>query len=171
MIGDQTAELQAPDLIVPIIGYRVWRIDRGTLRSRHSGMAWHGGRAEAACVPRRGHFGRRGRGTQHPEPAPWAACSCGIYAFSEPFPRWSFWWPTVPGVAVFWGRVEVHNSGIRGQYAQTVALGLPPRPMLAERRQVLKIGRRMGVPAVPVEDLEAEAMLHGAPVPRSLVPG
>jgi hypothetical protein len=113
-----------------VLGWRVWRLTRdlhGELRLRSTTRpeAWMPGEPiEARCGLRRGHR------------APTAACTCGVYATSEPegLPRAGVINPgtVVVGAVAMWGTVVEHARGARARYAYPVRLRLVCGTCLAE---------------------------------------
>jgi hypothetical protein len=148
----------APDLIRPVVGFRQWRLAGTALRSLFADHTWRTPQLEARCASR-GH------------PAPANDCACGIYAWYRPCPRGASAGTAdyVAGAVVVWGRLELHATGLRGQYAQVVALALP-LSRWAKRRRVLAAAEALEVPAVPNRALTAVACDNGEPVPDSLRP-
>lgn len=166
MIGSRDGELRAPDLIQPVIGYRVWRIRDGDLVSQYTDVRWAGGPLRAECLS---ELYRRGPGL-HPTPAPDPKCSCGIYAYFRPSERLgaSSDSPLVLGAVVLWGRIEVHRSGMRAEWARPVAIGLPPFSPRERRQMLRRISERLGLEAVLIKDLRRVALRHGQPLPGSM---
>jgi hypothetical protein len=150
----------APDLVVPIIGYRQWRLTAAGLTSMYDDEPWSGGTITAHCD--RGHS---------EEEVPAQDCSCGVYAYYDPRPRTaSAATPDlIGGAVVVWGRVEAHMYGLRGRHARIVALELP-LSCGRKRRAVIEAANQIGVSAVPHRSLRAVALKHGAVLPRSLRP-
>lgn len=151
----------APDLIEPVLGFRLWSIDPdGNLRSlHHPEQTWPSDTLTARC--------RAGR----PHQAPEHDCSCGVHAWYTPCPQTaSLGCPgVVAGAIVLWGRVELHAQGMRGQHCRIVALALPPFRS-RKREHVIVAAARLNVPAVPNRTLARVSALHGAPIPRALCP-
>jgi hypothetical protein len=126
----------------------------------------------AKCLPRPSWVGRN----WHPVPphggrAPDPACVCGIYALFAPYRLWD---PRgaglVPGAVVLWGRIEVHDGGMRAEYARIVALALPSFVSRRGKAAVGRVADRLGVEAVPARRLEAAALGYGGPLPPALLP-
>ena len=138
----------APDLIVPLVGFRQWQLTAGAITSMYDGTPWPAGRLTARCD--RGHS---------PEEVPAKDCSCGVYAYYDPCPRTaSAMTPDlIGGAVVVWGRIEAHIYGMRGEHARIVALELP-LSRGRKRRAVIEIADRLGVPAVPHRSLKAVAL-------------
>jgi hypothetical protein len=60
MTAGRPGEMQAPDLVQPVIGYRLWRLGDDALYSPYVEERWHRG-VHAAVVPRRAWRPRGGR--------------------------------------------------------------------------------------------------------------
>ena len=172
----------APDLIAPIIGYRQWRVTRNAagepeLSSGGIGdAAWTPSTNRAECkltqLAAAGTYSPSqtvAEGGERPHEAPGADCSCGMYgthALDEPEDS------TLPtGAIVAWGRIEVHRSGLRAEYARVAVLGMPKVVRSdAQRELVEAAAARYGVPCVPGDRVEEAARELGSPVPASLLP-
>jgi len=150
----------APDLIVPLVGFRQWRLTDRVLTSLWDGSEWHEGRLTARCD--RGHTA---------DEVPAQHCSCGVYAYYEPCPRTaSAATPDfIGGAVVVWGRVEAHIYGMRGKHARIVALELP-LSRGRKRRAVIEAADLLGVPAVPHRSLKKLALGHGEVLAPALRP-
>lgn len=156
----ENASATAPDLVVPIVGYRQWRLTAGVLTSIYDDESWSGGCIAARCD--------RGHGVGE---VPAQDCSCGVYAYYDPCPRTaSAATPDlIGGAVVLWGRIEAHIYGLRGKHARIVALELP-FSRGRKRRAVIETADQIGVPAVPHRSLKAVALQHGAVLQPSLRP-
>src|ERR1700755_2246898 len=99
----------APDLVVPIIGYRQWRVTDGGLTSMYDGAGWPGAQITARCD--RGHS---------PAEVPAKDCSCGVYAYYDPCPRTasSVTRDLVAGAGVLWGGGGGRGAGVRAGGAE-----------------------------------------------------
>jgi hypothetical protein len=75
----------------------------------------------------------------------------------------------VAGAVVLWGRVEVHESGMRAEYARIVGLE-QPLTSGGKRRQLETVAAQLSVPVVPHSRLVAVAMAHGLPLDPCLRP-
>ena len=150
----------APDLIVPIVGYRQWCLEDGVLTSMYDSGPWPEASIAARCD--RGHSEAE---------VPAKDCTCGVYAYYDPCPRGaSAATPDlIGGAVVIWGRIEAHQYGMRGKNARIVALELP-LSRGRKRRAVIEAAERLGVPAVPHRSLKATALQHGAVLQPSLRP-
>jgi hypothetical protein len=150
----------APDLVVPIVGYRQWRMTPDGLTSMYDGSGWLQAQMTALCD--RGHS---------PAEVPAKDCSCGVYAYYDPCPRTaSAATPDlIGGAVVVWGRIEAHAYGLRGKHARIVALELP-LSRGRKRRAVVEVAELLGVAAVPHRALKTVALEHGAVLQPALRP-
>ena len=161
----------APDLVVPLAGFRSWRVANDRLLSPYVPCRWEGRVLHAACwdANRRLQGGRGWLAEPHDSPHP--ECQCGIYAYDAPGLKAYYgesWW--CEGVISAWGRVVVHGTGWRAEHARVEALAVPatdePRLVSALRR----IAERLEVPLVARAALPEVAAAAGAAVPNSLRP-
>lgn len=161
-----------PHGIGPVVGFRQWVVVGDEIYSPLARTAWGYEPMEAECLARcRGAGGLWRRATEHRGPAPNAECVCGIYALFTPErlsrrDRLS----RVSGAVVVWGRLEVHEAGMRAQFARIVALALPGGRHRGPDRMVSGLATRLGVQAVSARDIEAAALAHGDALPTVLVP-
>ena len=151
----------APDLADPVVGFRQWRLTDGRLRSLYSGVRWQGRELRARCALDGRHF--------HESPA--NACSCGIYAYYDPCPRTASAGTRelIAGAVVLWGRLELHATGMRAQYARVVALELP-FSRGRKRLELQHVAQRLNVPVVPHRKLMAVALGYGLPLDAGMRP-
>jgi hypothetical protein len=154
----------APDLMRPVIGFRQWRLQHGVLRSLWTDDAWVGGMHCARC--RADAFDCCAAVREAPEPD----CTCGVYAWHRQVPIGaSAARELVNGAVALWGDVQIHATGMRGQFARIVTLSLP----LTRGRKRLELAitaGELGIDLVPHRHLVAAAMAHGTPVPSGLRP-
>ena len=173
---------EAPDLIVPVVGYRQWRVARnarGEAELRSGGVgdaAWIPGTNRASCkltqLAAAGTYSPSREveaGGATPHEAPGSDCSCGIYGthvLAAPED------PTLPtGAIIAWGRIEVHQSGFRAELSQVAVLGLPQMIHSDVQRELVEeAAERYGVPCVPGDQVERFALELGAPIPAKLWP-
>jgi hypothetical protein len=151
----------APDLVEPIMGFRQWRLSGHTLSSLFTDMPWRRNELRARCRV----------GGHDPRTAPSKECTCGIYAYYDPCPRTASaaTKDLVAGVVILWGRVELHATGLRAEYARVVALELP-LSRARKRTDLVEVAERLGVPAVAHRELKSVGTQHGSPLHRSLRP-
>lgn len=163
----------APYGVGPVVGFRQWVVVGDEIYSPLARTAWGYEPMEAECLARcRRAGGLWRRPTEHSGPAPNPECVCGIYALFAPETlsrrdRLS----RVSGAVVVWGRLEVHEAGMRAQFARIVALALPGGRHRGADRMVSGLAERLGVQAVSGRHIEAAALAHGDPLPPVLVPG
>jgi len=139
----------APDLIDAVVGFRQWRLRDGLLWSMYADAAWPGGRAVAECLA---PAPRTATGRVCAEP-PAKTCECGIYAWYRPCPPLgSVATDLVAGAVAVWGRVELHATGMRAEFASVVALALPISRR-AKRARLEAVAAELGVDLVPARRL------------------
>jgi hypothetical protein len=162
MSAGRPGEMQAPDLVQPVIGYRLWRLGDDALYSPYVEERWGRGVHAAVCRAERG---------DHAEAAPAHDCSCGIHAWYEPCPTlsWAATRHLVAGAIALWGDMELHPFGMRAARGMIVALALPPWNGPKPRR-IVEMANALDVEVVPARRLEAVALTHGAPVPDGMAP-
>jgi hypothetical protein len=161
----------APDLVEPVVGFRKWRVVGDRLTSPYIPLRWEQAAVHARCYPanRTLVFGRGWLDAPHDAPHP--ACKCGVYAWHAlpsagpvPDPDRAF------GVVALWGRIEVHEDGMRAEHAAIRALAYSPPLGAAHRRRMTAIAAHLGVDLVEEAELRDAASRHGAPVPATLIP-
>jgi hypothetical protein len=155
--------LAAPDLVVPVVAFRAWRIVDGRLLSPYIPCRWEGAVMHAECYPanRSLQFGRGW--LEAPHDPPHRDCQCGIYAYFRPGMQTyygEFDW--VEGIVTVWGRIEAHRGGLRAEHARVCAL--------ARGRGIDAIAAELDVDVVDRDDLESAAARYGVPLPPSMVP-
>ena len=162
----------APDLIQPVVGFRKWLLVGDELLSPLARTSWGAAPMRARCMPRPSGVGRNGHKVPpHAGPAPDPDCACGLYALFAPHRLWGPQGPgLVPGAVVLWGRIEVHDGGMRAKCARIVALALPSFYSPSGKAAVRRVAERLGVEAVPARQLQAAAQRHGRPLPAALLP-
>jgi hypothetical protein len=139
------SESVAPDLIEPLVRALCFPANRSLL----FGAGW----------------------LDEPHSAPHPLCKCGIYAWHRvppfaaiPDPDRAF------GVVALWGRLEVHEDGMRAELAAIRALGYSPQLGERQRRTMRSIAERLGVELVEERLLAEVARGYGGPVPAELLP-
>jgi hypothetical protein len=163
-------EFVALDRARPIIGYREWMQVGDEILSPLAGTAWEAGPMQAECVPKcRAAQGLWREASAHSGPAPDPACVCGIYALFAPGrTRGRERLALVRGAVVLWGRIELHQRGMRAEFARVVTIALP-----SSRKRVGAVERvagLLGVEAVPAKDLSKAALAYGEPLEPTLIP-
>jgi hypothetical protein len=160
----------APDLARPIIGYRDWVQVGDEILSPLARTRWTAEPMQAECLPScRGARGLWRTASAHPGPAPDPGCVCGIYALFEPSrPGRRERLALVRGAVVLWGRIELHQRGMRAEFARIVTLALPSSRRHAAA--VARIAELLDVEAVRARDLPAAALAYGEPLEPTLIP-
>lgn len=163
-------EFTAPDPTRPIIGYRDWVQVGDEILSPLARTRWEAGPMQAECLPRcRGARGLWRKGSAHPGPAPDPGCVCGIYALFTPHrPRGRERLALVRGAVVLWGRIELHERGMRAEFARIVTLALPSSRRHADA--VAQVAELLDVEAVKAGDLPVAALAYGEPLEPTLIP-
>jgi hypothetical protein len=161
----------APDLIVPVVGFRNWRIirdgpRRGELSSPFIPIAWPGPVLRAECR----RFGRAEDLLEAPHAAPDPACGCGISAYYSPTADFSkIDYLGVSGIVTVWGRIVADDAGMRAEQVRIAALGSYSRWTRRQRQAVREVADRLGVDLVDLADLAAAAGDYGNTLPPSLL--
>jgi hypothetical protein len=157
----------APDLVVPVVAHRAWKVVGDRLFSPNIPVRWDGRVMHAACHPVQRPIMRGVQGwltETHASPHP--ACQCGIYAYYRPGRRnWFGEFDCVEGIVTVWGRIEAHADGLRAEHARIEALVRRAELPTAER-----IAARLGCDLVERDDVEAAALRYGRPLPPALRP-
>jgi hypothetical protein len=122
--------MSIPDLISPIVGYRIWTWDTTGLKSLCA-ERWHPGQALAArCRASTvvGTVAGRNDTAHDGHHAPQVNCTCGIYGAkgfhyfrSAGYERYG-----IHGEVYLWGEVVEHELGYRAQFAYPKNLVIPP---------------------------------------------
>jgi hypothetical protein len=161
----------APDLIEPVVGFRKWRVVRDHLTSPYIPLRWDEPVVRAHCYPANRSLLFGEGWLDEPHAAPHPRCKCGVYAWHRLPPA-----GVVPdpdralGVVSLWGRIEVHEDGMRAEHAAIRALGFSPRLGARHWRRMESIAARLGVELVEERALVEAARRWGAPLPRTLMP-
>jgi hypothetical protein len=173
MTDPSVSTVIAPDVVEPIVAFREWVVVADEIFSPLARTPWDDGPMRAECLPRcRGARGLWRRPSHHVGPAPDPECVCGIYAlFSAESARRRDRLSRVAGAVALWGRLEIHEAGIRAEFARIVAIALPGGRHPGPDRMVARLAERLGVQAVPFRHLEAAALIYGQAVPEVLLPG
>lgn len=158
-----------------VVGYRAWNIDPlGRLRPRTCDVApWIPGINTAKCE--RGHYYPWGQGYQlHDAPA--EDCDCGLYArfATSDLPTIEYnldaSWVTVIGSVAAWGDLRIHPNGMRAEKMCVTALALTDGMPAEIRVLVEQVATKYHVSAVAHDLLQAEAEMHGMPLPNDTRP-
>lgn len=115
-----------PDYISPIVGYRVWTWDTAGLKSL-CGERWHPNQSLAARCRASAILGP-GKATNDVHEAPYAHCTCGIYAAKtlHHFGGAGCEQYGIHGEVYLWGKVVEHERGWRAQLTYPKNLFLSP---------------------------------------------
>jgi hypothetical protein len=157
---------RAPDLIEPIVGWRLWLVvaDGGYLwlESMLYPTRWSPRRAlDARCLPhRRCYFcNPKEVGAFPTHPAPDEDCDCGIYAARSPetlAPYLDSGYPgrtavdRVLGRVRLWGKVIAAERGWRGEHAYPDAIYVPSRTPEQELHKAVELAAGLRDYGVPV---------------------
>jgi hypothetical protein len=161
----------APDLVEPVVGFRKWRVVGDHLTSPYIPLRWDRAVVKARCYPanRSLLFGQGWLDEPHAAPHP--ACRCGVYAWHSLPARGPVPDPgRVFGVVALWGRIEVHEEGMRAEHAAIRALGFSPELGDAYGEAMRAIARRLGVDLVEDRLLAGAARRYGGALPPWLIP-
>src|SRR5262245_13709414 len=157
----------APDLIEPIVGWRVWRIARAEdgwqLQSVRYGGAWPVGQPLVArCQRAWSVLTLARRPWRHPAPA--LGCECGIHAAADPAALAPYtidpprhlsrpWLPRAVGRVRLWGTVVAAPLGWRASHAYPDHLSLlvDDRVPTGAVDEILTAMSRYGVPVQAVD--------------------
>jgi hypothetical protein len=162
---DASGVFAAPDLIEPIAAFRSWRVIDGRLRSPYLPVFWDERILEARCSSP----GVPAGGAPHLAPEP--ACGCGIYAYLEPdrdFPKIDY--RGVAGIVTLWGRIEVHDEGMRAEHAQIEALALYARQSARQKSAIWAIADALGIDLIGLDEIGDAAVRYGGRLPATLLP-
>ena len=150
----------APVVVEPLVGFRKFVIWGAFLVSPIARTRWEGPVMEAKCRLPDGFV----RGGNHEAPDP--ICSCGVYALHRRVPMWSpprgSW-----AIVALWGRIQVHDLGMRAQYARICALAKPTGPGLTAFEA---LAERFLIDLVPLSEFEAAAADYGRPADPWMLP-
>lgn len=155
-----------PDLLQPVYAFRDWRITADGLTSPRTGVLWPGPVLAAECHPRTAESL-----IQPPHRAPGRDCSCGIHGYFRPgYETSKVDYQGVTGIIRVWGEVELHQDGVRAEFARVAALGVYARWTVRQKAAVSEVAGELGVDLVDLHDLEAAASRYATAVPTDLVP-
>ena len=164
------SERFAPEETRPLVGYREWVLVGDEILSPLARTPWEAGPMHAECLPScRGAFGLWRTASAHAGPAPDPGCTCGIYALFTPSrPRGRERLAVVRGAIVVWGRIELHQRGMRAEFARIVTLALPDSHRHADA--VAQVAELLDVEAVRARDLPVAVLAYGEPLEPTLIP-
>ena len=166
----QPSEHGIDDAIAPIIGYREWVLVADELLSPLARTPWGAEPMRAECLPDCSRAqGVWRTASAHEEPAPARGCVCGIYAlFTPQRPRRRERLALVRGAVVLWGRIELHQRGMRAEFARIVTLALPSSRN--DAAAVARVAELLDVEAAPDRDLPLAACAYGEPLEPTFIP-
>lgn len=155
-----------PDLLEPVHAFRDWRISPDGLTSPRTGVVWSTRTLVAECRPTTAEDFIR-----PVHRAPGRGCSCGIHGYLRPGSETSkVDYRGVTGIITVWGDVEIHDDGVRAEFARIEALGVYSRWTRRQAQAVHDVADELGVDLVDLHDLRDAASRYGSPVPTGLVP-
>ena len=131
----------------PAVGWKVWRVEEGLLRSVLYGDPWPVDEPiRAVCR----------RPSRSPHEAPSRACECGIHAGRE-LGAWDHYLAVGSGTRVFgralvWGSTVEGRHGWRAEWARPVEIFVPPA--VTDGRDVAEALAVYGVPVRVLEPVE-----------------
>jgi preprotein translocase subunit YajC len=158
-----------PDLISPVVGYRVWQWDATGLRSLN-GEKWFAHQPlSAVCrADACGSIAGLSKATHNPAELPSFSCTCGVYAARtmEHLRECGYRKLGVHGEVFLWGTVVEHERGWRAQFAypKTLFLAVDAIPFsLSEINARLKTLAEFGTDIFLLRDCERVALWkHGS---------
>jgi hypothetical protein len=141
--------MRAEPVARAVAGFREWTFGPDAqLRPVEFGTAfldaWAAGVTTARCP--------RGHAPPHP------GCTCGLHAHTDLPARAGSPW-RVLGAVVLWGRVVVHEHGLRAEHARPVALLDEAGAHRPDLRRAA--AGRHGIPLLPRDELLAYVEWHG----------
>lgn len=153
-------EFRVPDSTEPLLGWRVWHLDRDGLLQPIvvTGRPWLPGPNEARChMP----------DTKHRAPGP--RCVCGFNALHNPPNDFRGVAGHALGVIAAWGDVDVYGTGLRAQFAAVV--GLLDEPVNEfHGKKLAKAAAHYGVPLLRFPGLRQHARQFGRPASGAVLP-
>ena len=159
---------EVPTFSECVIGYRTWAADdKGQLWPLYSQhRPWQAGANTASCD------GGNDDSTHH---APGDSCNCGLYSMRRPLSEWTGAaslrsGTLVCGAVASWGRIHVHDSGVRAEHACAVALAFPDGMSPDGMALLRRTADLYRIELAPLAELEQAASRHGSPLPGTLQP-
>jgi hypothetical protein len=137
----------AAEELCPAVGWKVWRVEDGLLRSVLYGDPWRLGEPARATCRRHVHVSHQ---------APALYCECGIHAGRE-LGAWDHYLSVgaesrVFGRVLLWGSVLEGTAGWRGELARPVEIFVPPA--VVDAPDVAESLRAYGVAVHTLEPME-----------------
>jgi hypothetical protein len=156
--------VDVPFLAEEVLGYRAWRLgDDGELMSYvavhpDAGTVWAPGVVVARC--------------RHGHEAPYAGCTCGLYAgYEPPDPCRDGGFGcnhAVYGAVIAWGAIDTTSTDFRAQYARVVCLSFWRMQTWHHTELVRALARRYGVRCVERDELVDVAREYASEMPPQL---
>lgn len=152
-IGEQ--EIEPPDLSTKVTAFRSWLWKDGVPVSLAAEEKWDEPVMQAVCNQKTAlHLQRptwktllfRFFGIALPYKkqkidlhfAPYHDCSCGLYGMFDLRQTQRYAPLPLVGICEFWGQTEVHQNGIRAQYAQIKAISLTDNALSVQQEKTAK---------------------------------
>lgn len=171
--------MRAPDLTQRIIGYRQWvvnsRLELKAVGVGDKAEPWKPGPQRAKCLVYLSEM------NLPCIPVVDVNCHCGFYALhklkdAEQYGGYATT-STVQGIVSAWGRVAVHDSGFRAEYAEIVAIICPDEKVEKVEQGNYRfpalyrgVASKYNVPLIEYKYAEEFAREFGAEVPKELYP-
>lgn len=153
---------QSPDFAEPLLGYRVWVLDRmGHLRAVIVDTErWRSGVNEATCWANKAHH------------APHPGCGCGFNALHRAPHDYLGDAGHALGAIAAWGEIDLYEAGFRASHACVLALAESPRisGSALHAEKLKRASDRYGVPLVSLADLGTIARRYARPVAPAELP-
>jgi hypothetical protein len=155
-----TEEEDASHFAEPLLGFRVWTINRDALLrpiAVNCG-AWMPGENRARCMV-----------SDHEAPHP--HCGCGFNALHRIPQGYAGDFGHAVGAIAAWGDVDLFRTGFRAEFATVIALGRPGNEAPGHRDRLERAARFYGVPLVALAELPHFAAEFARPVAPEHLPG
>jgi hypothetical protein len=140
-----------PDIVMPIVGFRQWRVSAGRIGPIGNG----------AAIWRQGPEWTQSECTSGLHMSPGPRCHCGFNAWFRPDRIVGSEFPMVGGIMLGKGVIEVHEQdppGFRSEYGKPLAFTWT-KP--EDEAQVRELGKSLNIPVVPFDMMETFAVEHG----------
>ena len=156
----ETEEFRVPDSAEPLLGWRVWHLDRDGLLKPIvvTGQPWMPGPNEARC-----HM------TDSKHRAPGRGCVCGFNALHNPPNDFRGDAGHAIGVIAAWGDIDIYGTGLRAQFAAVVGL-LDDGAGELHSEKLRKAAAHYGVPLLAFPELREHASQFGRPASGAILP-
>ncbi len=156
----ETEEFRVPDSAEPLLGWRVWHLDRDGLLKPIviTGQPWMPGPNEARCHMAESKHRAPGRG-----------CVCGFNALHNPPNDFRGDAGHAIGVIAAWGDIDIYGTGLRAQFAAVIGL-LDDGAGNLHAEKLRKAAAHYGVPLLPFPELREHASQFGKPASGAILP-